>query len=97
MNQERILKVLLEPHISEKSTMVGEANRQVVFKVIRDANKLEIKTAVEALFNVKVAGVQVSNVKAKAKRFSGRIGIRKGWKKAYVTLKEGDIQFASSQ
>lgn len=98
MNQERLLKILLAPHVSEKSTMVGERNRQVVFKVINDANKQEVKLAVEKLFNVEVAGVQITNVKTKAKRFSGIVGTRKGWKKAYITLKEGsDIQFASAQ
>lgn len=98
MKQERLLKILLAPHVSEKSTMVGEKNNQVVFQVINDANKYEIKQAVEKLFSVEVAGVQVSNVKSKVKRFGGTIGSRKGWKKAYVTLKAGsNIQFASAQ
>ncbi len=97
MKQERLLKVLLAPCISEKSTFVGEKNRQVIFKVINDATKPEIKSAVETLFNVKVKGVQVSIVKKKAKRFGGIIGTRKAWKKAYITLKEGsDIQFATA-
>jgi large subunit ribosomal protein L23 len=98
MNQERLLKILLAPHVSEKSTRIGEKNRQVVFKVTNDANKHEVKNAVEKLFNVEVIGVQITNVKSKAKRFSGMMGTRKGWKKAYITLAEGsDIQFASAQ
>ncbi len=98
MNQERLLKILLSPHISEKSTRVGEKNRQVVFEVINDANKHEIKKAVEVLFNVEVLGVQVTNVKAKVKRFGRFAGTRQGWKKAYITLKEGsDIQFATQE
>jgi large subunit ribosomal protein L23 len=96
MNQERLLKILLAPHISEKSTRIGEQNRQVVFKVATDANKHEIKKAVESLFNVAVTGVQVLNVKAKTKRFGKFMGERKAWKKAYITLAEGsDIQFAT--
>jgi large subunit ribosomal protein L23 len=98
MSQERLLKILLSPHVSEKSTRVGEQNRQVVFQVIQDANKHEIKKAVEVLFNVEVTGVQVTNVKAKTKRFGRFVGTRKGWKKAYVTLKEGsDVQFATAE
>ena len=97
MKQERLLKILLAPCISEKSTFVGEKHRQVIFKVINDANKQEIKAAVEVLFNVQVKSVQVSNVKTKVKRFGGIIGNRKAWKKAYITLKEGsDIQFATA-
>lgn len=97
INQERLLTVLLGPHISEKGTLLGEANRQVIFKVASNANKSEIKAAVESLFNVKVDAVRVLNVKAKVKRFRGKIGVRKSWKKAYVTLKEGsEIQFASA-
>ena len=67
MNQERLMKVLLEPHISEKSTNVAEQGNQVVFKVVPDATKSEVKQAVEKLFKVTVEGVQVSNVKGKVK------------------------------
>jgi len=95
MNQERLLKVIRAPHISEKSTNVGEAHRQIVFKVAKDASKPEIKAAVEKLFNVKVSTVKVSNVKAKTKRFGQTFGKRSAWKKAYVGLAEGhDIDFA---
>jgi large subunit ribosomal protein L23 len=96
MNQERLLKVLLGPHISEKSTQVAEQHRQIIFKVLRDATKQEIKSAVELLFDgVQVNAVRVLNVRGKVRRFGQIIGRRKAWKKAYVSLKEGsDIQFA---
>ena len=68
MNQERVFKVLLGPHISEKSTIVAELNNQVVFKVAPDATKPEIKAAVEQLFEVNVESVQVVNLKGKRKR-----------------------------
>ena len=94
MSNERIMKVLLAPHVSEKTTRVADQSNQVVFKVLPDANKLEIKKAVEMLFDVKVTAVSVSNMKGKLKRFSNSIGRRKDWKKAYVTLAEGqDIDF----
>ncbi|RMD71825.1 MAG: 50S ribosomal protein L23 [Gammaproteobacteria bacterium] len=94
MNQERLLKVLLAPVISEKSTRIGELYRQFAFKVARDATKPEIKKAVETMFKVEVDKVRVCNVKGKVKRFRGRPGRRPGWKKAYVSLKPGhDIKF----
>ncbi|KAA6184996.1 50S ribosomal protein L23 [Thiohalocapsa marina] len=94
MNQERLMKVLLGPVISEKSTMAADANRQFVFRVVPDATKREIGKAVELLFDVQVEGVQVMNVKGKSKRFGARMGQRSGWRKAYVRLKPGqDIDF----
>ncbi len=96
MNQERIYKVLVGPQISEKATMAAESSNQVVFKVALDANKLEIKRAIEKLFNVKVAQVRVLRMKGKVKR--NRFGDvrRSDWKKAYVRLEQGhDIDFAS--
>lgn len=93
-SEERLLKVILAPHISEKSTMAAENNNTVVFKVAKDANKGEIKSAVEKLFEVEVSGVRTSVVKGKVKRTGARFGRRSDWKKAYVTLKEGsDIDF----
>jgi large subunit ribosomal protein L23 len=97
MNQERILQVLLAPHVSEKSTLAADANGQHVFKVLPGASKIEIKQAVEQLFEVKVAQVRVMNVKGKTKRFGQREGKRSDWRKAYVTLAEGqDIDFAGA-
>jgi len=94
MNQERIYKVLLGPHISEKATIVAEDAKQVVFRVATDATKPEIKKAVEQLFEVKVASVRVLNVKGKTKRTARGLGKRKDIRKAYVRLAEGhDIDF----
>ena len=95
MNRDRLPNILMTPLVTEKSTSVGEAYNQYVFKVIKDANKLEIKSAVEKMFEVKVDSVQVLNVKGKEKRFGQRLGRRKDWKKAYVRLKDGQaIDFA---
>ena len=81
--------VILAPHITEKSTLLGEHNA-VVFKVSGDASKPQIKAAVEALFNVSVTGVNTMNVKGKTKRWKGRPYTRSDVKKAIVTLAEGD-------
>ncbi len=88
LHQERLMTVIRGPHLSEKAHMASESN-QVVFKVRTDANKLEIKQAVELLFEVEVADVKVVNVKGKNKRFGMTRGRRSDWKKAYVRLAEG--------
>ena len=96
MNQERITKVLLAPIVSEKSANAGESN-QVVFSVVTDATKQEIRAAVEKMFEVEVEAVRVVNVKGKTKRFGQRLGRRSDTRKAYVRLKEGqDIDFMPS-
>lgn len=98
MNQERLMNVLLEPHVSEKSSIAGEKANQIVFKVTTDATKPEIKQAVELLFEVKVDDVQVTNVKGKTKRTQTGVGRRKNWKKAYIRLQEGqDINFVGTE
>ncbi len=98
MNQERLMKVLVGPHVSEKGTMLADKHNQVVFKVIPDATKLEVKKAVENLFKVEVDNVQVVNVRGKMKRTGQNWGKRKNWKKAYVSLKEGqDIDFIGAE
>ena len=95
-NEHRLLSVLLGPVRSEKATMVADKNEQVVFEVARDANKLEIKGAVELLFKVQVESVQIVNQKGKAKRFGRFEGRRNHVKKAYVSLKPGqEINFES--
>ena len=96
MNQERIFRIILGPHISEKSTVMAELDSQVAFKVARDATKPEIKEAVESLFKVQVRDVQVLNVKGKTKRsVRGKTRKRSDWKKAYVRLEQGqEIDFA---
>lgn len=91
---ERLMQVLLAPQISEKATYVAEKNEQVIFRVVSDATKPEVKAAVELLFKVGVDSVQIANVKGKVKRFGKTTGRRKGWKKAYVCLKPGqEINF----
>jgi large subunit ribosomal protein L23 len=89
MNNERLMKVLLGPVISEKTTMATETAGQYAFRVVGDATKREIGRAVELLFEVEVAGVQVVNVKGKQKRFAKMLGRRQDWRKAYVRLKPG--------
>lgn len=98
MNKERLMQVILAPVISEKSTFVAEKHEQVIFKVVPNATKPEVKSAVELMFNVKVDSVQMLNVKGKNKRFGRFFGSRKNWKKAYVCLQPGqEINFASGE
>ncbi|MFC6670909.1 50S ribosomal protein L23 [Marinobacterium aestuariivivens] len=98
MNQARIYQVLMGPHISEKATIVAEGSQQVVFRVAKDATKPEIKTAVEVLFNVKVKGVNIVNVKGKTKRTARGLGKRSDVRKAYVCLAEGsEIDFLAGE
>jgi large subunit ribosomal protein L23 len=97
-SKERLMQVLVAPHVSEKGARVAEQGNQIVFRVLRDATKPEIKAAVELMFEVKVDAVQVVNVAGKAKRFGGRAGRRSDFKKAYVTLAQGQtIDFAGAE
>lgn len=94
MSRERLMTILLGPHVSEKSTTVADANNQIVFRVRRDASKAEVRRAVEMMFEVEVEGVQILNQGGKQKRFGRTLGKRPDWKKAYVRLKAGqDIDF----
>jgi len=86
MNQERLLKVILSPHVSEKTSVAMEKRNEYAFQVLDTATKSEVKDAIELLFNTKVKSVRVVNVRPKQKMFRGFEGKRKGWKKAYVTL-----------
>ena len=98
MKIEHLSDVLLEPRISEKSSMLADKYKQFVFKVAAGADKLQIKRAVEAMFNVKVDSVRVCNVFGKQKYFKQRPGHRHGWKKAYIRLKPGfDIDFMGAK
>jgi large subunit ribosomal protein L23 len=98
MNNERLSRILIGPVVSEKSTRVADQGQQIIFKVLPDASKPEIRKAVETMFDVKVTAVQVSNVKGKVKRFGQTLGRRSDWKKAYVTLAEGsDIDFVGAE
>ena len=90
MNQEKVIKVLLGPIVSEITTMAS-ANNQYVFKVRTDSNKREIREAVESMFGVKVEAVTTSNVKGKKKVFKGKVGQRNNWKKAVVKVSEGQM------
>jgi large subunit ribosomal protein L23 len=95
MSQDRLYSVILAPIVSEKSTMIGEKNEQVAFRVKHDATKPEVKAAVELLFKVQVDSVQILNQKGKTKKFGRFEGRRSNVRKAYVTLKPGqEINFA---
>jgi len=93
--REYVLKL---PLITEKSTYVKENLRTVAFKVLRDANKIEIKDAVEKIFKVKVQSVRTANFHGKKRRQGRYTGRRPDWKKAYVTLKQGEkmIEFSEA-
>jgi large subunit ribosomal protein L23 len=88
IKNERLFTILRAPHISEKSARLQEHD-QYVFEVAQDADKQQVKAAVEAMFNVKVLSVNLMNVKGKVKSFRQRAGSRNGWRKAYVRLHAG--------
>jgi large subunit ribosomal protein L23 len=97
MQQSNLANIILAPIVSEKSTNAAEDSNHFVFKVQKIATKIEIKKAVEVMFNVEVDSVQVLNMKGKVKRFGRSLGKRSDWKKAYVKLKPGhDIDFATA-
>lgn len=92
INHERALKIILAPQISEKATLIGEKNNQIIFRVLQDAEKGEIKDAIEYLWKsqkIEVTKVRISNVKGKEKRFGRFMGQRARWKKAYIGIKKG--------
>jgi len=89
MSAERLLEIIYAPHVSEKTARATEKGNVYTFKVATRAAKPEIKQAIEKLFNTKVEAVRIVNVKAKKRRFRGVEGLKKKWKKAYVTLAEG--------
>jgi len=89
MNRERLTTVLVAPHITEKTALAMQNSNHYAFRVRRDANKTEIKQAVEMMFDVKVSGVQVANEMGKDRRFGKRVGRTQDWKKAYVKLAAG--------
>jgi len=98
MNQERLMNILVSPHVSEKATNAAEQSNQIVFRVANTATKKEIKGAIEMLFEVNVENVQVANVKGKTKRTQNGVGRRNNWKKAYIRLQEGqDINFIGAE
>ena len=89
MSVEKLTSVLVAPHVTEKTSLAMQNSNQYAFRVRRDATKTEVKQAVELMFEVKVAGVQVVNEPGKERRFGKRIGRTQDWKKAYVRLAEG--------
>ena len=97
MKNQNLIKVLIEPRVTEKSTVLADKQRQFVFKVAPDASKPDVKKAVESMFEVQVESVRICKVKGKRKVFRGAYGRRSGWKKAYVSLKPGfDINFSGT-
>ncbi|SPT69283.1 50S ribosomal protein L23 [Anaerobiospirillum thomasii] len=89
MQEARLMNILRAPVVSEKSTLVRENTNTIVFKVLPNATKKEIKVAVETILGVKVDAVRTLNVQGKARRTNRGIGRRSNWKKAYVTLAAG--------
>jgi large subunit ribosomal protein L23 len=89
VSQERLTTVLVAPHVTEKTSLAMQNANQYAFRVRKDANKTEVKQAVELMFEVKVASVQVVNEPGKERRFGKRIGRTSDWKKAYVRLADG--------
>ncbi len=97
MKNQRYLKIIKSPHLSEKATMAAEKHNVHVFKISTDATKPQVAAAVEYLFKIKVKAVRIVNVKTKPKRFGTIEGRSKAWKKAYVTLEAGQkIEFATA-
>jgi large subunit ribosomal protein L23 len=89
MNREELMSVLIAPHVTEKTSLAMQNHNQYTFRVRRDATKPDIKKAVELMFEVKVAGVQVVNEPGKTRRFGRTVGRTQDWKKAYVSLAQG--------
>lgn len=97
MNEERLLQIILGPHMSEKAAIGAEKRREYVFEVACDATKPEVKSAIELLFKTIVESVRILNVKTKPRRFGKITGRSKAWKKAYVKLQPGqEISFEGS-
>jgi large subunit ribosomal protein L23 len=89
MNREQLMSVLIAPHVTEKTSLAMQNHNQYTFRVRRDATKTDIRKAIELMFDVKVAGVQVVNEPGKVRRFGRSIGRTQDWKKAYVSLSPG--------
>ena len=89
MNREQLMSVLIAPHVTEKTSLAMQNHNQYTFRVRREATKTDVKKAVELMFDVKVAGVQVVNESGKSRRFGKTPGRTQDWKKAYVSLVAG--------
>ncbi len=98
IRHDQIRTILIEPHVSEKTTLLNQENGQIAFKVRSDSNKKQIKKAVEEMFNVKVSSVKTVSVKGKKKRMGMRSGKTNDWKKAYIKLAEGqNLDFMNTE
>jgi large subunit ribosomal protein L23 len=89
MSREELMSVLIAPHVTEKTSLAMQNHNQYTFRVRRDATKGDIARAIELMFDVKVAGVQVVNEPGKTRRFGRHVGTTQDWKKAYVSLSPG--------
>jgi large subunit ribosomal protein L23 len=89
MNREELMTVLIAPHVTEKSSLAMQNHNQYTFRVRRDATKIDVKKAVQMMFDVKVSAVQILNEPGKTRRFGGRTGHTQDSKKAYVSLAPG--------
>jgi len=89
VNREQLMNVLIAPHVTEKTATAMQNHNQYTFRVMKSATKTDIKAAVELMFEVKVKGVQVVNEPGKSRRFGKTIGRTQDWKKAYVSLAQG--------
>jgi large subunit ribosomal protein L23 len=89
VKREQLMSVLIAPHVTEKTSLAMQNHNQYTFRVRRDATKTDIRKAIELMFDVKVAGVQVVNEPGKARRFGRTSGRTQDWKKAYVSLAAG--------
>jgi large subunit ribosomal protein L23 len=99
MSTANMYEVIRAPHVSEKTARLQEVSNQYVFEIAKTATKADVKAAVEQIFSVKVEAVNVVNVKGKSKSFKNRQGRRADWRKAYVTLADGqsiDVMTASA-
>jgi len=98
LSKERLMNVLLAPHVTEKTSLAMQNANQYTFRVRRDATKPDIKAAVELMFEVKVADVNVVNETGKTRRFGKTPGRTQDWKKAYVKLVAGQsIDYEASR
>jgi len=91
MSNDRLYKVLRAPRVTEKTARLSADSNQYVFEVSSDADKADVRKAIELLFEVKVEDVRIVNVKGKTKSFRFRQGRRSDWKKAYVRIQEGQV------
>jgi len=98
IRHDQIRTILIEPHVSEKTTLLNQNSGQIAFKVRSDSNKKQIKRAVEEMFKVKVSSVKTVSVKGKKKRMGMKSGKTNDWKKAYIKLEEGqNLDFMNTE